>query len=121
MRQLIDGLEAATRNAHRAFTAPSMRGAREGRRLAAGWFASLVVEYKRAIAAEQRYHALKRGRPPTVASSGVAIPRRIFEELYDSAAGGSAGSKPPAARSERQQQRGPRQSATPGSASGNGG
>jgi hypothetical protein len=74
MRQLIDGLEAATRNALRASTAPSMRGARKGRWLALGWFASLVVEYKRAIAAEQRYHALKRGRPPTVASPHVRHP-----------------------------------------------
>jgi hypothetical protein len=68
-----------------AVTARSMRSAREiqsGRWLGFGWLASLAVEYKRAITAEQRYQALKRASPPTAACSGIAIPRRIFDEFY---------------------------------------
>jgi hypothetical protein len=77
-----------------AATAPRMRARREvksGRRLTLGLFASLVVEYQRAIAAEQRYHALYRASRPTRASSRishVAVPRRIFEEFYSSTATG---------------------------------
>jgi hypothetical protein len=68
-------------------TAHSMRGVgrtSDGRWLALGWFAALVIEYKRAITAEQYYHVLKRASPPTVVSSGIAVPRRIFEDLYSS-------------------------------------
>lgn len=73
-----------------AATAPRMRGTR-GRRLTLGLFASLVVEYQRVIAAEQRYHALNRASAPTMVLSRiphVAVPRRIFEEFYSSAATG---------------------------------
>jgi hypothetical protein len=73
-----------------AAAARSVRGAQSSCWLALGWFASLVVEYKRAIAAEQRYHALKRASPPIVASSGTAAPRRIFEDLYSSTADDTA-------------------------------
>ena len=65
-----------------AATAPRMRGTRvqSGSRLTLGLFASLVVEYQRAIAAEQRYQALSRSAPTVVPSRIplVAVPRRFF-------------------------------------------
>jgi hypothetical protein len=75
-----------------AATARTMRGAQCSCRQALGWFASLVVEFKRAIAAEQRYHDLKRASPPTVIGRD-AVARRIFEELYSSTADAGAGQR----------------------------
>lgn len=109
--------------------APSMRGTREvqsGRWLALGWFASPVVEYKRAIAAEQRYRALNRASPPTVVSSGiadVAVPCCILEEFYSSTANarrgkGACSQVPDASRRRLRGQQESARCSAPSSASG---
>lgn len=47
--------------------------------------ASIIVEYRRAIAAEEHYASLKRESDTALAHDGTArpdIPRRVFEEFY---------------------------------------
>jgi hypothetical protein len=47
--------------------------------------AGLVIEYRRAIAAEQHYVSLKRESDTALAHEGTArsdIPRRVFKEFY---------------------------------------
>jgi hypothetical protein len=50
-----------------------------------GLFGVLLAEFRRAVAAEQRYEHLKRASAACLARDGIApadIPRRIFEEFY---------------------------------------
>jgi hypothetical protein len=47
--------------------------------------ASIIVEYRRAIAAEKHYVSLKRESDTDLAHEGTTrsdIPRRVFEEFY---------------------------------------
>jgi len=47
--------------------------------------AGIVIEYRRAIAAEEHYASLKRESDTVLAHEGTArsdIPRRVFEEFY---------------------------------------
>jgi hypothetical protein len=60
------------------------RGVQGGRLLAPGLLALLVAEYRRAIAAEQRYEALQHASRPWC----QAASRSIFDEFYASAATG---------------------------------
>ena len=51
--------------------------------------AGIVIEYRRAIAAEQHYVSLKRQSDTALAHEGTArsdIPRRVFEEVYSNRA-----------------------------------
>ena len=51
--------------------------------------AGIIVEYRRAIAAEKLYVSLKRENDSALAHEGTArsdIPRRVFEEFYSARA-----------------------------------
>ena len=51
--------------------------------LRAAWL--LIVEYRRAIAAEKYYASLRRMSTAALAQEGIArchIPRRVFDEFY---------------------------------------
>jgi len=53
--------------------------------LAGSFLTILLFEFRRAIAAEQRYNSLKQAHPQARAYGGVAhydLSRRIFDEFY---------------------------------------
>jgi hypothetical protein len=62
--------------------------------------AGILIEYRRAIAAEAHYVSLKRESDTALAHEGTArsdIPRRVFKEFYSSrqrGAGGNSSDKP---------------------------
>ena len=54
-----------------------------------GFFRAVLDEFRRAVAAEQRYEHLKRAGAAALARDGVVradVSRRIFDEFYSSSA-----------------------------------
>ena len=62
---------------------------RPGHWLGLGFVFIAFAEFRRAVAAEQRYEELKGKSTAALAHEGIAhpdVPRRVFEELYSSSA-----------------------------------
>jgi hypothetical protein len=58
---------------------------RPGHWLGLGFVFIVFAEFRRAVAAEQRYEELKRNSTAALVRAGIArpdVPRRVFEELY---------------------------------------
>ena len=67
----------------------------------AGFFRTLLTEYRRAIAADRLYEELKRMNAGARRREGLAgsdIPRRVFDALYSSAGQVPSAAQPSGAR-----------------------
>lgn len=72
---------------------PEIHGIRPGHWLGLRFFLIVFAEFRRAVAAEQRYEELKRNSTAALAREGIArpgVPRRVFEEFYSFSAQGGA-------------------------------
>ena len=68
-----------------ASSGSEIRGIRPGHWLGFGFVFIVFAEFRRAVAAEQRYEELKGNSTAALAREGVAhpgAPRRVFEEFY---------------------------------------
>jgi hypothetical protein len=68
-----------------AAVASGESGIRPGRWLGLGFVLIAFAEFRRAVAAERRYEALKGMSTAALVREGIAhpdVPRRVFEELY---------------------------------------
>ena len=75
--------------AGRAFGVRRIRGLQWGSWSGLEYFRAVLDEFRRAMAAEQRYEHLKRADTAALARDGVVrddVSRRIFDEFYSSSA-----------------------------------
>ena len=75
--------------ARAAVASGEIHGIRPGHWLGLGFVFIVVAEFRRAVAAEQRYEELKGKSTAALVREGIAhpdVPRRVFEELYSSSA-----------------------------------
>ena len=75
--------------AGRAFGVRRIRGLQWGSWSGLEYFRAVLDEFRRAMAAEQRYEYLRRAGAAALSRDGVVradVPRRIFDEFYSSSA-----------------------------------